>query len=200
MRRLSVWDERRVPRDVRQYVRRRVLRRVIPCVLMMALFLGALIAFDDVFFGEVDKPFRVQSQAIGYLLAAVVPMLITGCPLKLLGSSWEGEVVKVHAYTSIQSRAVLRPSHHDLFLQLRIQLTVRMPDGRTVRRLAMVAPAKEKSILGAFRVGDRVLHLYGTDHTVVLPESSADPCGCVICGRKNKDHRGRCACGYSLVL
>ena len=199
MKTLSVFDERRVPRDIRKYVMGRILRRVVPFVLLTALFLGLMIGFDSFFFGDEDKEFRAQSQAVAYILAVAVPMLITGVPLKMIDSSWEGEVVKVHAYTTIESRAPLKQSRNDLFLQLNVKLTVKTPSGRLIRRKAAQSRATDKGILNAFAVGDTVLHLYGTDHAVVLPESTNGPFGCVICGRRNKGKVGRCYCGYSLM-
>lgn len=199
MKKLSVFDERRVPRDIRQYVRNRILRRVIPCVVLVAVLVSLLVIFDAEFFGAADKKFRLQAQVLSYSLAVVIPMLITGVPLKLIDSSWEGKVIKVHAYTTIESNAPLKQSRNDLFLQLNVKLTVRTPEGKTIRRKAAHSRASNKTIVHHYQVGDYVMHLYGTDHTVVLSRDAATPVSCVICGRRNPGKVGRCECGYSLM-
>ena len=200
MKKLNVFDERRVPQDIRRYVKGRILRRVIPCTLLMLLFLCILIRFDVTFFGEADKPFRTQTQAIGYTLAVVLPMLITGVPLQMIDSSFEGVVEKVHAYTTVEDPRRALHMNNAQYQRLNVRLTLRTPDGHRIRRSVAKSKMVDKRILEWYHVGDHVIHFYGTTYTAVLPENKREDIRCVICGKNNRG-AVRCAeCGYSLIL
>lgn len=200
MKRLSVFDERRVPRDIRRYVLWRVLSRVVPCALMILTAVLALMFFDDVFFGAADKPFRVQSQMLGYTVVVIVPLLITGVPFKLIDRSFEGKVEAVHVYTTVEDpRRALHMSNAQ-YQRLNVRLTVRTQDGYRLKRSVAKSKMVDKRILNWYHEGDEVLHLYGTRYTVVLPDDFRAPVRCVICGKKSGYGDVRCPeCGYSLI-
>ena len=200
MKRLSVFDERRVPQDIRKYVMRCIFRRVFPCVLMMVIFFGVLILYDRAFFGEADKPFRTQTQMLGYAAAIVLPMLLTGVPFKLIDTSFEGVVEKVHAYTTVEDPRQAIHMNNAQYQRLNVRLSVRTPSGHRIRRSIAKSKMVDKRILEWYHVGDRVIHLFGTPYTTVLPKDAGDKVRCVICGKNNEGRSRCCDCGYSLII
>ena len=201
MKTLNVFDERRVPRDIQQYVRRRVLRRVIPCAVLIVALVVSFLVFDETFFGDPDKPLRLQAQMLAYVLAFIVPMLITGVPFKLIDRSFEGKVEKVHAYTTVEDPRRALHMRDTRYQRLNVRLTVRTSEGVRIKRSVAKSKIVDKRILEWYRMGDQVLHLYGTDYTIVLPTKEKGAVRCVICGKKNEYGAVRCCeCGYSLIL
>ena len=137
---------------------------------------------------------------LGYALAVVAPMLIMGVPFKLIDRSFEGKVEAVHAYTTVEDpRRAINMSNAQ-YQRLNVRLTVRTPEGYRLKRSVAKSKMVDKRILGWYQEGDKVLHLYGTQYTVVLPDDPRAPVRCVICGKKSGYGDARCPeCGYSLI-
>lgn len=200
MKKLNVFDERRVPSDIRQYVQNRILRRIVPCAALTVLLIVVFLVFDSVFFGAPDKPFRIQSQILAYALAFIIPMLITGVPFKMMDRSFEGRVEKIHVYTTVEDPRRALHMNNAQYQRLNVRLTIRTPEGMRIRRSVAKSRMVDKRILEWYQKGDAVLHLYGTRYTIVLPKTQTDPVRCVICGKKSESGAVRCAeCGYSLI-
>ena len=53
--------------------------------------------------------------------------------------------------------------------------------------------------LDYFKAGDRVLHIYGSKYTVIIPKPSDTMAQCAVCGITTDINKGYChKCGYTL--
>lgn len=72
--------------------------------------------------------------------------------------------------------------------------------GKTFKKKALEFPSKFNDNLEKYKVGDRVLHLYGTAITIVLPTASDTRCCCCMCGWSNDMLNDTCtSCGFPLI-
>ena len=183
----------RLPRDLRGHVRRAVIKKVAPCVLLLIAFGGAMYFYGERIFALVPPAVRVGA----YVLAMLLPFVITRVPFCLFDRTFVGKVKHVHVQNEYVAIKGLAGSnlHISRTLATFVYLTLDLPDGKE-KRIKTV----QSGFIEEFKPGDTVFHLYGTNHTIVLPEMAGDHVECPVCGDDNRAELTAChSCGHTLI-
>lgn len=184
----------RLPRDLRGHVRRAVCKKLAPCVLLLIVFGLVLYFFGNRIFELVPPAVRIGT----YVLAMLLPFVITRVPFCLFDRSFVGTVKRVHVqneYVAIKGLAG-SPRYNSRTLATMVYLTLELPDG-TQKHLKA---AQGGGFMEEYKPGDTVFHLWGAKHTVVLPEAAGDHVECPVCGDDNRAELTAChSCGHTLI-
>ena len=183
----------RLPRDLRGHVRRAVIKKITPCVLLLIAFGGAMYLFGERIFELVPPAVRVGA----YVLAMLLPFVITRVPFCLFDRTFVGKVKHVHVQNEYVAVKGLAGSnlHISRTLATFVYLSLDLPDGKE-KRIKTV----QSGFIEEFKPGDTVFHLYGTNHTIVLPEMAGDHVECPVCGDDNRAALTEChSCGHTLI-
>ena len=183
----------RLPRDLRGHVRRAVIKKITPCVLLLIAFGGAMSLFGERIFELVPPAVRVGA----YVLAMLLPFVITRVPFCLFDRTFVGKVKHVHVQNEYVAVKGLAGSnlHISRTLATFVYLSLDLPDGKE-KRIKTV----QSGFVEEFKPGDTVFHLYGTNHTIVLPEMAGDHVECPVCGDDNRAELTAChSCGHTLI-
>ena len=183
----------RLPRDLRGHVRKAVIKKITPCVLLLIAFGGAMYFYGERIFALVPPAVRVGA----YVLAMLLPFVITRVPFCLFDSTFVGKVKHVHVQNEYVAVKGLAGSnlHISRTLATFVYLSLDLPDGKE-KRIKTV----QSGFIEEFKPGDTVFHLYGTNHTIVLPEMAGDHVECPVCGDDNRVELIAChSCGHTLI-
>ena len=183
----------RLPRDLRGHVRKAVMRKLTPCVLLFIAFGAVLYLFGERIFELVPPAVRIGA----YVLAMLLPFVITRVPFCLFDRTFVGKVKHVHVQNEYVAVKGLAGSnlHISRTLATFVYLSLDLPDGKE-KRIKTV----QSGFIEEFKPGDTVFHLYGTNHTIVLPEMAGDHVECPVCGDDNRAALTEChSCGHTLI-
>ena len=183
----------RLPRDLRGHVRKAVFKKVAPCVLLLIVFGAVLYLFGERIFELVPPAVRIGA----YVLAMLLPFVITRVPFCLFDRTFVGKVKHVHVQNEYVAVKGLAGSnlHISRTLATFVYLSLDLPDGKE-KRIKTV----QSGFIEEFKPGDTVFHLYGTHHTIVLPEMAGDHVECPVCGDDNRVELTAChSCGHTLI-
>lgn len=184
-----------VPADIKAYVKRNVIKKIIYWCLL-TLFIGLLI----VLVGErCFSRLNAASKYTIYVTLLIWPVLISKI-YKLFDSSWYGEIVDIKAEYSTDSELSFRPTRENRFLKETVYFSIKTADGKIVRKKAFENRANPNNSGKYYKVGDTVLHVYGTNYLQIKNEN-AERIICVICGTAEKVDKKQCtACGHTLNI
>ena len=186
-----------LPKDLKAFAMKTALKRLIPCILMLTVFAVALIFWGDVIISIDKEPVRI----ILYVIIMLVPFAVTGVPHKMLDRTYSGMVQKVEITTSIDSDHHSKPSRATFYMKNTVFLHVEQENGLVIRKKACEGSTKMAQNLEAYKVGDKVFHLYGSTQTIVLPKEKDQLVQCAICGEANYKTESHCKlCGHTLIL
>ena len=192
------------PQDVQAYLKKHTLKT-------WGTFLGLVLAFGLIlfFFGEqlFGELLSWQKILVHSLVMLSTPF-ISGFFKRIVNRTYLGTVERVHVrttYTDHNWRTFWEPPTEN-----HVMLWIRTPKGKLVRRTASTFSVQYRSKtnensradakVDTFQVGDKVLHLAGASHTVVLPKPSDDHVVCAVCGQSNPIAQSTCYdCGYTLI-
>ena len=187
----------KLPKDLTLFSIKTALKRVVPCVLMLIAFAVALI-----FWGDVILPIKKEPvKTILYVMVMLVPFAVTGVPYKMLDRTYSGTVQKVEITTTVDNAYHSKPTRESLYYKNTVYLHVMQEDGVVIRQKVSEKDARAAQNLEAYKVGDKVFHLYGSPQTIVLPEEKDSLVQCAICGEANYKNECHCKlCGHTLIL
>ncbi len=183
-----------MPRDLRGHVRMAVFKKIAPCVLLLIVFGVALYFYGERIFALVPPAVRIGA----YVLAMLVPFAITRVPFSLFDRTFTGTVKKVHVQNEYVAIKGLGGSnlHISRTLATFVYLTLELSEGKEKR----IKAAQGGGFIEEFKPGDTVFHLYGSKHTVILPERAGDHVECPVCGDDNRAELSEChSCGHTLI-
>ncbi|MBQ9746358.1 MAG: hypothetical protein IJW21_06005 [Clostridia bacterium] len=87
-----------------------------------------------------------------------------------------------------------------MYDQNTIYLYIRTHEGGLIRREVFRGIASLGEFIDAYKKGDEVFHLYGTNTVVILPKENDTHVKCPVCGVVNEKGRGTCReCGRSVL-
>lgn len=185
-----------LPNDLLRFSLKQALKRIIPCLVLLVLFGSVLIIWGERIFNNTNDVFRIS----GYFLIMLIPFALTGVPFKLLDRTYFGVVTDVSLITTIDNESSAWPTIEGAYRKNTIYLTVKLPDGRQIRRKALEARVGSLQPIDRYQKNDRVFHLYGSRYTVILPKSQDKTYICSICGTTNMTDDIVCrACGHTLI-
>ncbi len=183
-----------LPRDLQGHVRKAVIRKLTPCVLLLIAFGAVLYLFGERIFELVPPAVRIGA----YVLAMLLPFVITRVPFCLFDRTFVGKVKSVHVQNEYVSAKGLAGSnlHISRTLTTFVYLTLELPNGQEKR----IKAAQGGGFIEEFKPGDTVFHLYGAKHTLILPELAGDHVECPVCGNDNRAELPAChSCGHTLI-
>ena len=183
----------RLPRDLQGHVRRAVIKKILPCALLLLAFGVVLYFFGERIFALVPPAVSIGA----YVLALLLPFVITRVPFCLFDKTFVGTVKHVHVQNEYVAVKGLAGSnlHISRTLATFVYLSLDLPDGKE-KRIKTV----QSGFIEEFKPGDTVFHLYGTNHTIVLPEKAGDHVECPVCGDDNRAELTHChSCGHTLI-
>lgn len=190
--------EKQVPSELRRFVYRKKLLRVTLWLFLTVVNATIVVLWGDIIFATAKG--QEIFKYLCYELFLLLPIAITRMDKLFTDTSYIGTIQNVRIATAADSKSEVRPTREMLFNKNEIFLTVQTDDGKTIDRKVYSGPTKFAQKLDYYHVGDRVLHLHGTDVTVVLPTSSSKRCHCAVCEGSNDIRNRTCDhCGHSLV-
>ena len=185
----------RLPRDLQGHVRKAVMRKLTPCVLLLIVFGAVLYLFGERIFELVPPAVRIGA----YVLAMLLPFVITRVPFCLFDKTYTGTVRRVdvkNEYTMEKKEQFSRLYTSRRLIQA-AYLDVEEPSG-SMRQVKIMLG--NNAIAEEFKPGDTVFHLYGAKHTLILPELAGDHVECPVCGDDNRATLTEChSCGHTLI-
>ena len=195
-----------LPKSLRKKQIKRVLFRVIPCILLLGIMIVVIVVWGSELFHMPGKGYEAVQKVI-YLFLLLLPFLITGVPLKLIDTSWDGTIMDVKIEESVGTYTVGgRPwpySRQDLILK------ITKDNEKTVEYTVLSLGIKDKPwnnvpIVGKieyhaekYHVGERVHKYYGFKH---LYRRSNDGKICIVCGAMNQDEETVCGLCHSELI
>ena len=187
----------KLPKDLTLFSIKTALKRVVPCVLMLIAFAVALIFWGDVILPIQKEPVKT----ILYVIVMLVPFAVTGVPYKILDRTYSGTVQKVEITTTVDNAYHSKPTRESLYYKNTVYLHVMQENGVVIRQKVSEKDARAAQNLEAYKVGDKVFHLYGSTQTIVLPEEKDELVQCAICGEANYKNESHCKlCNHTLIL
>ncbi len=166
----------RIPKDIQSYVRNRRLKCIVPCVLLLTA-LVILAVWNPPILAELAPLNRTLSFAV----ATIVVLWVTGVPFRVIDTTWSGKIVDIKEKTKTESNFPAVPQKHTLYTARTTYFIIENSRGKRRRYVAEKRNAKyypnsdEK-----FKIGDEVLHISGTDYTIVLNDPKRR--SCIVCG------------------
>lgn len=195
----------KIPKDIKLYIALRVILRVTICVILITIIIIAVsMNLDDILKKGVSYTILL------YAVPIVIVLVVTGVPLKLIDSTWIGEVIDQKVNTIIQSKvsgANYKTGFDGFGSKMSeyrnvLTLTVKTDSGNTVQIKACETSDPElfNNMLADFKVGAKILHIYGVKYAQVIDEDG-ETVKCVICGEENEKNEKTCArCKHSLQI
>ena len=194
-----------LPADIENYVHKSIAKRIVKCVLLLILF-GAILYF----WGERMFSYNTEFKLTCYIVVMILPLVISGVPIKLIDSTWRGEIIKVHikeqvAFNTVGSVKGVPYTKHSIYLLVktdkgRVKKILANEYGSKLNNGAEVpSQGKIEHRTEDYSVGDKVYHFYGLKHCFVVREDS-EYIDCVVCGTRNKRENKECFdCGHELL-
>jgi len=185
----------KLPLDIRLYSLWRALRRIL---LWLALTVGLalLIRYQG---KEIVSLGTRELRASIFFAIMLLPFPLTGFPWKLIDRSYWGtiKVVEEEAGRARLKGEVISPKAKKMTKERMILADSR---GQEVHRKVDWQNSSPRGYEKEFRPGDRIIHLYGSPHTVVLPKEGDTRVYCAVCSVTNDVSRSRCRrCRHTLI-
>lgn len=184
-----------VPADIKAYVKRNVIKKIVYWGLL-TLFIGLLI------FLVGERCFyrlNALSKYTIYVILLILPIFLSKIYL-LFDTSWCGEIVDIEAEYSTDSELSFKPTIENRFLKETVYFSVKTADGRVLRKKALENRANPDNNGKYYKVGDTVLHVYGTNY-IQIKNENAERIICVVCGTAETVDKKQCtACGHTLNI
>ena len=186
-----------IPKDLKAYCRRQVLKRVLPCIFMFVVFGLILLKWGTVIFATQNKIFLMSC----CVAVMILPFVLTGVPHKLIDKTYHGIVTKVDVITALSCKSAVKVGGDMMwYTKNTIILTVLLENEKSIKMKVYEGQTKLGQHLNSYHEGDKVFHLYGTNVTIVLPDSADTRVQCSVCGTSNNIKDDKCReCGHSLV-
>lgn len=185
----------KVPADIKKYVTKNVVKRITQW-LLLTLFIGLLI----VLFGErCFSRLNVELKYTIYAALLIWPFFISKI-YKLFDSSWYGEIEKIEIKYTTDSERSFKPSLETLYTKETVIFYIKTSGGKSVRKKVIENRSNPDNSSKYYKVGDKVLHIYGTDHIQIKNENT-ERVICVVCGTAEPADKKQCTtCGHTLNI
>ena len=189
-------EEIKLPRDIKVYVLKRVIKRVFLAVLVQIALASIFWFFGDQIFGSFSQSNRI---ILYTALLFAVPFAF-GVPFKLIDRTWIGEIEKVSVSTKLDWHGV-KPTYESMYVKVYVDLCVRLENGKTLERRILADDIIGRQNFDVYENGDKIVHIYGTDHVQIITKKVTEPRICIICGTSNPQNERTCTtCGHTLNI
>ena len=188
--------DNKIPNDLKKFARNYVVKRVVACIVMLALLAVFLVLCMEIIFPTS----LVSIKALFAIAVLSLPLIITGVPLKLFDKTYFGTVESVAVDTTVDSDAKAKPTRETLYVKNTVYLSIRTTDGKTIDRKVYSSQASKNQSYDMYKKGDKVFHLYGSKHTIILPTKADSHVKCAVCGSSNNINDDKCReCGHTVI-
>lgn len=184
------------------------IKRFLLCVLLFSVITALVYHYRETIFSyELIPPFAIA--CIGIAVYSV-PFGVSGIPLTLFDTNWEGVITAIDIKTNTDTYNMGGKPYK--YFKNDIVLTIQKKNGKTVKHVAKSLGVKERKwidpyIVGKienhvdeFSVGDKVYHFYGFKYNFYVHEPVGEHRHCIVCGTSNNFHSRTCwSCHSELV-
>ena len=189
-------NDKNIPRDVVEYSKQFRTKKLVLFALTEVLIISALIIFGDIIIGETIGNFSYFVA----LICICIPILTFDIVRLIFDKSYFGTVVKVDVESSVVSKSPASTRSYDNYIKKSVMLYIKKDDGEIVKYAADEGKFYHIQNKSRYEVGDRIFHLYGKKHTVILPSPSDTDVVCAVCTVTNSAESKRCRrCGHTLI-
>ncbi len=197
-----------LPESLRSLRTKNFVKRFLLCILLFSVITALVYYYRETIFSyELIPPFAIA--CIGIAVYSV-PFGVSGIPLTLFDSNWEGVITAIDIKTNTDSYFVGgKPGSYQ---RNNIVLTIQRKNGKTVKHTAKSLGVKERmgitsTLMGSvhnvatgkienhvdeFSVGDKVYHFYGFKYNFYVHEPQGEHRHCIVCGTSNNFHSRTC--------
>lgn len=183
-----------IPSEIKQRIKKRTVIRI-------SIFAGVLIFLVLAFlflkpFAELER----NNKALTFYVCVFLDILLTGVPFRLIGRSWQGEVVGVKVKTSTETWNPSKPTNSSWYTANTVTLTLKTPKDNIIVENAEKTKARysQKDIV-RYEKGDYAARIHGVEYPAHYKAGSNET-RCVICGSYSSNDLHNCErCGNALV-
>ncbi len=187
-----------IPNEIKKTIQRKKVRRIVLFIITVLLMVAVIIIFE-----KTERSFSENLTAFKSVLYPVLlisSVFISKVYRIFTDTDYCGVVKKVKVKTVTDNKSAAKPTWEQMYRKNVIYLTIEDETGKTFQKKAAETPITPKSDSEAYKVGDTVLHLHGTDIAVVLPAAADMCCHCAMCGGSNDKMSDICEhCGLPLI-
>lgn len=186
--------------DLKAYRFKNIYKRILLCFIILSVMTVLIYHYREAIFSfELIPPFAVVCMGIAVY---TIPFAVSGIPLKLIDSDWEGEVIYIDIVTSMGTDSDGRHPNH--YTKNDIVLTIKKKNGKIIKHSAKTLGIKEhpavtpkamgkiENHIGEFSVGDKVYHFYGFDYNFYVRSPENKHAHCIVCGTANNIQSKTC--------
>jgi hypothetical protein len=189
-------DKFSMPVDLREYSTKFILKKVTPCFAVFALLAVILCLWGR----NIISTDVVGVRVFCYALILAVPFIIWGVPHKMIDKTHFAEVQKVWVETNERKDAYNVRTLSPYYTVHSVYMIIKRDDGKEKLVKAYECRANRHQKLDVFKQGDRIFHLYGTDHFIKLPKENDTTVKYAVCNTSNDIKHRKCHdCGYTLL-
>lgn len=187
--------EIKIPADIKKYISKKVFKKISFWLIMTIAIALLIVFFGDTFFSRLNNTVKVGL----YVLLLIIPVFISKL-YDLKDNSFYGCITKIEVKNTVDSERGFRPTIETLYRKEIVYFYIKLKNNKTIKRKVFEQHANNNNMSKYYSVGDRVLHIYGTDFLQII-NKNVDKKICVICGTSNPAANDDCAfCRHSLNI
>lgn len=189
-----------IPKDIKWYI----IKKNLPRVLLFTVLIAAAVFLERVYHDTLVAHYA-GAGGLYYIIIIPIIMILTGVPKKLIDKSWRGEIIDVKVKKHLEKTQYYPTSWEVMRDRYSIHLKLMLDDGSIITVEACHDYEKFdenlKGIRYTYKVGMKVLHIYGTKSLQILPDEKSEWINCVVCADNNPVGREKChRCGHTLHI
>ena len=187
-----------IPAEVKKFVYKKQMSRILLWAIFTLLIAAIIVIGGDILLPVPEN--LIEFKYSCYVLFLISPVFFTKVYRVFTDTNYTGVVQQVNVLSIVDSKSSVRPSREMLYRKNEIHLTIESPNGKILTKKACETQTRSGANLDLYKVGDKVLHLHGTDLTIVLPTSADTHCRCSVCGGVNDRFNNACThCKMPLI-
>ncbi len=183
-----------IPSEIKRRIRNKAILRIGIFVGVLILIMAAFLSIKPL--AELER----NNKALTFYVLVFFDLLATGVPLKLIGRSWQGEVVGVQIKTSTETSNPSKPTNSSWYTANTVVLSVKTPKGAMLVENAESTKARGSiREIGQYEKGDYAARIHGAEYPAHY-KAATEETRCVFCGSYSPNGQDECErCGNALV-
>lgn len=187
----------RIPRDIETYIAKKRTVRVVALLLIEVL----LLTFTVLFQNDINSGAYPTATYTLLALLMIAPVFWLKIPFWLFDKTWAGEIISKSEDVYIGPDENRRVTTGSLQIKKQQRLNIRLDSGKTIEYTIYDNRARHAFRNSTYNVGDRVIHVGGTNYLQAVAVGDGDTLICVICGAESRADTPVChICGKTLKI
>ena len=184
-----------IPIDIKKHVKRLIIKKITVWLAFTAVLFILILFFGERCFG------RLGNSKYGlYAVLLLIPIFTTRGYKLLFDHSFVGKIEKIDIKYSTDSDRSFKPSLETLYTKETVYFHIKTNEGKVVEHKAFENRANPHNSSKLYRVGDTVVHIYGTRFIQIISDDS-ESIICTVCGTANPSSENKCiSCGKTLKI